>query len=198
LAGILGIATLVLFLRVLNRMVRLPQQQVPDLSQVPFGTLFFILVTGSAVAGIVEEAAYRGYLQVPIERRHGLVVAILVTGTMFGFAHFTHPEVGLSLMPYYLLVAGVYGALAWLTNSILPSMVLHASGNFLGGVGLLSRDHREWPASSSPAPLIWEAGADAPFWISCVAVLIVGAAAVWAYAALATVAQRASERAALT
>src|SRR5262249_52816209 len=99
LAGILGIATLVLFLRGLNRMVRLPQEHVPDLSQVPLVALFFILLTGSAVAGIVEEAAYRGYLQVPIERRHGPVVAILVTGMLFGFAHFTHPEVGLSLMP---------------------------------------------------------------------------------------------------
>jgi membrane protease YdiL (CAAX protease family) len=197
-AGLLGIATLVLFLRVLNRMVRLPQEPLPDLSHVSLVTLFFILLTGSAVAGIVEEASFRGYLQGPIERRHGPVVAILVTGTLFGFAHFTHLEVTLSLMPYYLLVAAIYGALAWLTNSILPSMVLHAGGNFLGGIGLLARGHREWQASSSPAPLIWETGTDASFWISCVVVLIVGAAAVWAYAALATVARRASERAALT
>lgn len=126
------------------------------------------------------------------------MVAILVTGTLFGLAHFTHPEVTLSLMPYYLLVAAIYGALAWLTNSILPSLVLHAGGNFLGGIGLLAQGHREWQASSSPAPLIWEAGADALFWISCVAVLIVGAAAVWAYVALATVARRASERPTLT
>src|SRR5258708_6208524 len=138
-AGILGIATLVLLLRVLNRMVRVPEERVPDLSHVPLVTLFLILVTGSAVAGIVEEAAFRGYLQGPIERRHGPFVAIVVTGTLFGFAHFTHPEVALSLMPYYLLVAAIYGALAYLTNSILPSMVLHAGGNFLGGIGLLAR-----------------------------------------------------------
>jgi membrane protease YdiL (CAAX protease family) len=197
-AGILGIATLVLFLRVLNRLVRLPQDHVPDLSHVSLATLFLILLTGSAVAGIVEEAAFRGYLQGPIERRHGPVVAILVTGTLFGFAHFTHPVVTLRLMPYYMLVAAIYGALAWLTNSILPSMVLHAGGNFLGGLGLLARGHREWQASSSPEPLIWEAGTDASFWISCVVVLIVGAAAVWAYAALATVARRTAERPACT
>ena len=35
--------------------------------------------------------------------------------------------------------------------------------------------------------------ADASFWISCVAVLVVGAATVWAYAKLATVARNARE-----
>jgi membrane protease YdiL (CAAX protease family) len=196
LAGILGIAALVLFLRVLNRMVRLPVERVPDLSHVPPVTLLLILLTSSAVAGVVEEAAFRGYLQGPIERRHGPVVAILVTGVLFGFAHFTHPEVTLILMPYYLFVAAIYGALAYLTNSILPSMALHAGGNFLGGLDLLARGRSEWQASASPAPPIWEAGADVSFWVSCAAVLIVGAGAVWAYAALAKVARRARERAA--
>lgn len=42
---------------------------------------------------ISEEASFRGYMQGPIERRHGPVVAILVTGTLFGLAHFTHPGV---------------------------------------------------------------------------------------------------------
>ena len=197
LAGILGITTLVFFLRVLSRMVRLPQQQVPDLSHVPLVTLFFILITGSAVAGIVEEAAFRGYLQRPIERRHGPVVAILLTGMLFGFAHFTHPEVGLSLMPYYMLVAAIYGALAWLTDSILPSMVLHAGGNFLGGIDLLGHRQSEWQASPSPPPLIWELGTDASFWMSCLIVIIIGAAAGWAYAALAKVAGKSSERSAV-
>jgi len=166
LADGLGIATLVVFLRVMNRLVRLPQTQHPDLSQVSFVTLLFILLMGSAVAGIVEEASFRGYMQRPIERRHGPVVAILVTGTLFGFAHFTHLEVTLSLMPYYLAVAAIYGTLAYLTNSILPGLVLHASGNFLGGVGLLAGRHDWWQASPKPDPLVWETGADASFWIS--------------------------------
>ena len=136
-------------------------------------------------------------MQGPIERRHGPVVAILVTGSLFGFAHFTHPEVTLILMPYYLAVAAIYGSLAYLTNSILPSAVLHAGGNVLGAIDLFGRGRAEWQASASPAPLIWETGADASFWISCVAALIVGAAAVWAYGSLASVARNASQPAAL-
>lgn len=96
---------------------------------------------GSIVAGVVEEAAFRGYLQGTIERRHGPVIAILVTGSIFGFAHFTHPEVTLVLLPYYLAVAAVYGALAYLTNSILPSLVLHAGGNMLSAFDLFHGRH---------------------------------------------------------
>jgi membrane protease YdiL (CAAX protease family) len=193
LAGILGLASLVLLLRVMNRLVRLPQQQPPDVSQIPALTLLCFLLVGSAVAGVVEEASYRGYMQGPIERRHGPVLAILVTGTLFGFAHFTHPEVTLILMPNYLAVAAIYGALAYLTNSIWPSMVLHAGGNLLGSIDLLTRGRTEWQASSSPVPPIWETGADASFWISGAAFLLVGAAAVWAYAALARVVRKAPE-----
>ena len=130
-------------------------------------------------------------MQGPIERRHGPVSAILLTGILFGFAHFTHPEVGLILLPYYLAVAAVYGALAYLTNSIFPSMVLHAGGNILGALALFGRGRSEWQASSRQTRLIWESGPDMSFWIAVVAFLIVGGAAVGAYAALARVVQKA-------
>lgn len=119
-----------------------------------------------------------------------------MTGSLFGFAHFTHPEVTLALMPFYMSVALIYGALAHLTNSILPSVVLHAGGNVLGAIGLFAGGQSEWQSSSSPEPLVWEAGADASFWLSSVAGLIATAAAIWAYAALARVARKASEPAA--
>jgi hypothetical protein len=144
-------------------------------------------------AVLVSVNSKHGSAVPPIERRHGPVVAILVTGSLFGFAHFTHPEVTVILMPYYLAAAAIYGALAYLTDSILPSVVLHAGGNVLSAIGLIAGGRLEWQESSSPAPLICETGADASFWISCLAALIVGAAAVWAYAALANVARKVSQ-----
>jgi len=198
LAGGLGLATLVLLFGVVNRLVRLPQQQAPDLSQIPFVTAASLVLTSAAVAGIVEEVSFRGYMQGPIERRHGPLVAILVTGLVFGFVHFTHPEVTLILMPYYLAVAAIYGALAYLTNSILPGLVLHAGGNVLGFIDLVARGRGEWGASSRPAPLLSETGPDAWFWIACVAVLVLGAATVWAYATLARVVREALKPAART
>jgi hypothetical protein len=96
-------------------------------------------------------------------------------------------------MPYYLAAAAIYGALAHLTNSILPSMVLHAAGNVFGYIDLLVRGRAEWQASTIPAPLVWETGADASFWIAAAAAIIVGVAAVCAYLALAHVARKAPD-----
>jgi membrane protease YdiL (CAAX protease family) len=190
----MGLGAVVLLQVVMNRVVRLPVQQLDDLSQLPGLTLFCFLVTGSLVAGIVEEAAFRGYMQRPIERRHGVFVAILLTGMLFGFGHFSHPEVTLILMPYYMAVAAVYGMIAYLTDSILPSMVLHAGGNIFSGLGLLMGGRSEWQATSQPAPLIWEAGADASFWSACAFTLIAGGASIWAYVALARVVQEDGKR----
>lgn len=194
LAGVLGLAGVVLLQKVMNRMVLLPQEDVSDISRIPFITVVVLLLTSAAVAGIVEEVSFRGYLQRPIERRHGPAVAILVTGALFGFAHFTHPEVSLILMPYYVAVAAVYGGLAYLTDSILPSLVLHAGGNVLGYMDLITHGRSEWQASSSPQPLIWQTGADATFWFSCGALVVVAALAFSAYRALARVVGRTRER----
>lgn len=191
LAGVVGLVALVLMQRVMNRLVVLPQQQDADLAKYPVFTVAILVAMGSVVAGVVEEGSFRGYMQGPIERRHGPVMAIVVTGLLFGFAHFTHPEVTIVLMPYYLAVAAVYGALAYFTNSIFPSMVLHAGGNMLAAIDLFARGQSEWQASPNPAPLIWATGTDASFWVSLVAFLFVGSAAVWAYAGLAAVARAA-------
>ncbi len=190
-AGVLGLVSIVLLQGVMSRLVTLPQQRDLDPSRYPLVTVLLWVLMSALVAGVSEEASFRGYMQGPIERRHGPVIAILVTGAMFGFLHFTHPEVTLILMPFYLAVAAVYGALAYLTNSIFPSMVLHAGGNVLAAFDLFARGQSEWQASSSPKPLIWETGADASFWISCAGVLVVGAVTVWAYAKLASVARNA-------
>ena len=149
-AGVLGLWALVLGLNVLNRLVRLPPQQVGDMSQVPVLTVVALFAMGAVVAGFVEEASFRGYMQRPIEQRYGPVVAILVTGSVFGFAHFTHPEVTLILMPYYLAVAAIYGTLAYLTNSIWPSIVLHAGGNMFVAIDFFARGQSEWQTSANP------------------------------------------------
>jgi membrane protease YdiL (CAAX protease family) len=155
-------------------------------------TLFVFLIMSAVVAGVVEEASFRGYMQGPIERRHGPLVAILVTGVSFGFLHLSHPEVTVTLLPYYMAVATVYGALAWLTNSIYPSMMLHAGGNVFSSLGLLTTGRSEWQASANPAPLIWATGVDSDFLVAVVAALAATAAAAWAYAGLAATARNPS------
>ncbi len=188
-AGVLGLTALVLFSSLTNRLVRLPSHPPEDLSRFPILTLASLLITSALVAGVAEESAFRGYMQGPIERRHGPLVAILVTGGLFGFAHFTHPEVGLILLPYYVAVAAVYGTLAYLTNSILPSLILHAGGNVLGSLQEFAGGRTEWQSSRTPDPLIWQSGTDASFWLSCLGTAVAVTAALFAYRSLARIAR---------
>jgi membrane protease YdiL (CAAX protease family) len=196
LAGVLGLVSVLLLQGVLSRFVALPQQRDLDVSQYPVLTVLLWVLMSAVVAGVVEETSFRGYVQAPIERRHGSVIAILVTGSLFGLMHFTHPEVTLVLLPYYMAVAAVYGALAHLTDSTLPSMVLHGGGNVFSAFALFTRGRSEWQLSAAPKPLIWEVGPDAPFLANAVALLVVGAAAVWAYSELSRAARTARPSAA--
>jgi membrane protease YdiL (CAAX protease family) len=141
LAGGLGIVTLVFALRVANRFVALPEQKLPDFSHVPTLTVLALLLAAAPIAGIIEEAAFRGYMQRPLEREHGLVVAILVTGTMFAVAHL---DFTLVLWPYYVAVAAIYGTVTSLTSSILPAIVLHTAGNLYSNLDLWLHGRAEW------------------------------------------------------
>lgn len=185
LAGLLGLASVLLLQGVWSRLVALPQQRDLDVSQYPVVTVLMWVVMSAIVAGVVEEASFRGYVQRPIERRHGPAIAILITGTLFGFAHFAHPEVGVVLLPFYLSVAAVYGALAYFTDSTLPGMVLHAGGNMFSAFDLFARGRSEWQLAAEPSPLIWETGPDAAFWGNVAAFLVVAALTVLAYSGLA-------------
>jgi membrane protease YdiL (CAAX protease family) len=185
-AGILGLWSLLFFQSFYGRMVNLPSSS-EDLSHVPTFTLFISLIISAVVAGISEESGLRGYMQGPLEERYGPVTAIMVTATSFGFLHFTHREFTLALMPWYMGVGLVYGMLAYLTKSIMPSVVLHAGGNMLGALQLVLSGRAEWQAPSATSQLIWETGPDASFWISFLGFVVVAAAASWAYTGLARI-----------
>jgi membrane protease YdiL (CAAX protease family) len=104
----------------------------------------------SLVAGLVEEAAFRGYMQVPLEKKYGPAFAIIVVGIMFGLAHFTHANMSLLMMPLFIVSSVIYGLLAYISKSIIPGIILHGFGDalelmliWLAGVTLTSgiKDH---------------------------------------------------------
>src|SRR5262249_7845996 len=84
-AGLLGFAAIGTMLVLMARLVKLPDSAPLRLpTGMPSITAFVLLAMSSVVAGVTEEAAFRGYMQGPIERRYGLAIAILVNGTAFG------------------------------------------------------------------------------------------------------------------
>jgi ABC-2 type transport system permease protein/sodium transport system permease protein len=81
------------------------------------------------VAGVVEEMAFRGYMQRHLERI-GPTFAILVTSAVFTLLHATHGLTYLlTLGPGIFLASAVYGHLALKSGSILPGMALHFAGD---------------------------------------------------------------------
>jgi membrane protease YdiL (CAAX protease family) len=90
---------------------------------------FSALLMGPAVAGVVEEMAFRGYMQSHLERI-GPTFAILVTSTAFTLLHATHGLAYLlAVAPGFFLASVVYGYLALKSGSILPGMALHFAGD---------------------------------------------------------------------
>ena len=186
----LGLVTTLVLQGVLGRLVALPQQRDIDPSQYPVLTVVVWVIMSAVVAGVVEETAFRGYIQGGIERRHGLTTGILVSGGLFGLSHFAHPEVGLVLLPFYLSVAAVYGLMTAATDSTYPSMVLHAGGNVIALFGLFTQGRSEWQLMSAPAPTIWETGIDGAFIANVAMLAIASAATIVAFRGLFSLAAR--------
>jgi membrane protease YdiL (CAAX protease family) len=186
LAGGIGLVALVFGLKVVNRLVILPVQEMPDLSHVPGTTILPLLLLSAPVAGVVEESAFRGYMQGPLERRYGLGWAILITGTAFALVHL---DFTLILWPYYLAVAALYGTVTYLTGSILPAVVLHTSGNLYSNLDLWFRGRAEWQTGTDLPRLIWETGVDAGFQHTLLGFLVASIAMAVAFHRLARVAR---------
>lgn len=86
-----------------------------------------LMVIGVVViaAPLVEELIFRGFLQRVLERRLGDITrAVLISALLFALMHF---NIWWAVQIYIL---GVFmGYLAWRTDSILPSFIVHAFNN---------------------------------------------------------------------
>jgi membrane protease YdiL (CAAX protease family) len=110
----------------------------PARSLLPIQSAIAATIASAVVAALSEEAGYRGYMQQVLEARFGPVLAVITTSLTFAVSHITHGWSALALMPLYFLAGCIYGTTAFLTNSILPSLALHLTGDlFLFSMPLL-------------------------------------------------------------
>lgn len=145
LAAILGLIGVHVGLAILWILSDAAGRQPIDVSVYPTTAIrFSILIMGAIVSGVVEEVAFRGYMQSHLERI-GPTFAILVTSAAFTLTHATH---GLGYLvavaPGFFFVSVLYGYLALKSGSIIPGMLLHAAADaahtyfvLLGGNGAL-------------------------------------------------------------
>lgn len=129
LATILSLMGALAGLSVLYALIGVMQPPV-DLSPYPTTAIrFSALLMGPLVAGVVEEMAFRGYMQRHLERISP-TFAITVTSAVFTLLHITQGLTYLLTFGIGIFIASVvYGHLAQKSGSILPGMVLHFAGD---------------------------------------------------------------------
>ena len=82
-------------------------------------------VMAALVAGICEEIGFRGYMQVPLEKRYGPGVGITIVSIMFIVVHL-HQAWALPILYLGLFAASVLlGILAYTSRSLIPSIIAH-------------------------------------------------------------------------
>ena len=182
-AGLLGFATLLAGLSLAARLVEFPAgTPITTPAEMPVITVVLLLTMQSIMAGVTEEAAFRGYMQSLIERQHGLLVAIVINGIVFGLLHFSsHPGAVLQMLPYYVAVAAVYGGLTWAADSILPAIVLHSAGDVVVLIRWWATGRPEWQLSATPPPLVSQTGIDAGFVTTLLMAIVLGALTILSY-----------------
>jgi membrane protease YdiL (CAAX protease family) len=183
-AGILSVVALAGYWIALFRLVKMPPNALPDVSGYPRTTVALMIIMGSLVAPMMEEAGFRGYFQVALEREFRGAVAVTVSSLVFALAHFAHGIFWPKLLVYFL-VGVAFGATAFLTNSTLPAILPHIIGD-------LTFFTLVWP-NDAARKLIWDSGADNWFWIHVAQAIVFSVLAVMSFRRLARVSMRAIE-----
>jgi CAAX protease family protein len=178
-AGALSIAALAGYWIVLFQLVKMPSNLFADMSSYPRFTVALMIVMGSLVAPFMEEAGFRGYFQVALEREMRAPLAIVLASLVFTLAHGPTQGFWWPKLLFYFLVGVTFGTIAYLANSILPAIPVHIAG-------LLVFFTMIWPRDAA-RPLVWIAGAAVWFWIHVAQALLFTALAVWALRRLADV-----------
>jgi membrane protease YdiL (CAAX protease family) len=92
------------------------------------------IVISATSAGVCEETGFRGYMQQPIEERHGARTAILISSIAFTVLHLNKGWATPGMVPIVLGAGALLGLLAWASGSLIPSIV----GHVLMDVGLFA------------------------------------------------------------
>lgn len=90
----------------------------------PIWLAWIVIIISSLAAGIFEEIGFRGYMQVPLEKKYNPKIGILIVSIMFVLFHLNQvwaPPVLINLFGLSVLL----GILAYVTDSLIPSIIGH-------------------------------------------------------------------------
>lgn len=146
-----------------------------DLSYIATRQLQYLACIISALsAGVCEEIGFRGYMQRPIEERHGAFVAILVSSLMFTLLHLTKGWALLGMVPIVFGAGLLLGTLARAAGTLWFGIL----GHWIMDIGLFLFWWTQIAGTFSQRPIgetgidrafIWEAGI---FWAALLVVFV--------------------------
>jgi len=115
----------------------LPVQQ---LFQYPSTAMLFAMMS-VAIAPVVEETVFRGFLYPVAARSFGIPAGIVVTGTLFGLLHAVQLMGGWWQIALLVVVGIVFTLVRALTRTVAASFTLHFSYNALQVIALAIDTH---------------------------------------------------------
>lgn len=175
LALVLGfLAAFVFLVGIQARIADVPAGAFPATGSTPWYVVLSYIAMVGIVAGVVEEAAYRGYMQVELERAYGPTAAIVISSIVFALAHFSVP-----LLPFIAAVGVLLGTVAYLARSIVPGLIVHAAYDFLVTLMIWQFGYPHLPK------LDLAKGLDEPFVIAATLAALAATGSVWAMTGLA-------------
>jgi hypothetical protein len=95
------------------------------LDTMPVGIAWVLIVMGSVVAGICEETGFRGYMQVPLEKKFGPAAGIAISSIIFMLIHLGHSW-AVPVLPHIFFASLLLGILAFRSNSLIPGIIGHS------------------------------------------------------------------------
>ena len=175
LALVLGfLAAFVALIGIQARIAEVPAAAFPATGNTPWYVVVSYIAMVGIVAGVAEEAAYRGYMQVELERAYGPVAAVAISSIVFALAHFSIP-----LLPFIAAVGALLGTVAYLARSIVPGVVVHGVYDFLTTLMIWQLGYPRMPK------LNLARGVDEPFVIAATIAALAATGSIWALTNLA-------------
>ncbi len=183
LSGGLSVAALAGLWMVMAKVVRLPGNGLANSSSIPALTAILAIGMGSLVSPILEQAGFFGYGQSFLEGRFPKIAAAVIIAVYYAFG--PHPPTGSILWPrlvFYFLTGLTFVTMAYLTQSILPGLIVHI-------LGILAFFTLVWPYDPLRR-LVSQGGLDAYFWIDLAAGVICTVLAIMAFRKLSRITKR--------
>jgi membrane protease YdiL (CAAX protease family) len=128
---------------------------------------WLVVVISAASAGICEETGFRGYMQQPIEKRHGVVAAILISSLFFTLVHLNKGWALIGMVPIVFGAGLLLGTLAWASRTLVFAMI----GHTIMDIGLFAFWWTQIAGTFSQQP-ISVTGTDSSFYAECSALII--------------------------